>query len=197
MMRMLNRWLTGALFILLLNSPAWAAWELNNAESTLYYVSSKAAAISEINTFTNLSGSISNQGSASLEIDLASVDTAIEVRDQRVRDILFEVDRYPTATIRVDIDPDSLADLDTGHSLSGTYNYTLSLHGMSNDLSTTLKVTRLSEDQFEISSVQPIIINAGTFGLSAGVEALREVAGLPSINPNVVVSFSLLYEESM
>ena len=58
-------------------------------------------------------------------------------------------------------------------------------------------MTKLSNDRIEIQSLQPVLINAGQFALAQGVEALREVAGLPSINPNVVVTFTLVYQQSM
>jgi hypothetical protein len=58
-------------------------------------------------------------------------------------------------------------------------------------------LSKTSDSRIEIQPAQPIIIGAGLFGLAAGVEALREVAGLPSINPNVVVDFSLSFDEGM
>ncbi|MDG2090656.1 MAG: YceI family protein [Gammaproteobacteria bacterium] len=176
---------------------AQAEWALNNADSSFYYVTSKAAAISEINTFTNLSGDIDNSGSAILEIDLTSVDTAIEIRDQRVKDMLFETQQYPTATVNIDIDSSALTNMDAGTSTVASYNYSLSLHGVTTELIANLRLTKISDSQIEIQPAQPLIIGASLFGLAEGVEALREVAGLPSINPNVIVDFSLSFDEGM
>lgn len=181
----------------LLSMSAQADWELNNADSSFYYVSSKAAAISELNYFANLSGSISADGNAVLEVDLASVDTAIDIRNQRVRDMLFETQQYPTAIITIDVDSAALTNMASGSSSVESYDYSLSLHGVTADLSASLRLTKLSDGRIEIQTAQPIIIGAGLFGLTEGVEALREVAGLPSINPNVVVDFTLFYEDSM
>lgn len=189
--------LISIVFLTAFSMPGWAQWQLNNDESSLYYVTNKAAAIAEVNTFSRLSGEISTGGTATLTIDLSSVSTAIEIRDQRMQEILFEVGQYPSATVSIDTSMTNFASLETGEAARVNVNYTLSLHGMSNSLSTPLKIVKLADDKLEISSVQPIIINAGQFGLAQGVEALREVAGLPSINPNVVVSFSLVYDHSM
>jgi polyisoprenoid-binding protein YceI len=191
------KFLIGGPLLGLISLSANADWNLNNADSSLYYVTSKAAAISEVNTFTNLNGVISNSGTASLEIDLASVDTAIEIRDQRVRDILFEIEQYPTASIGIEINSSELANMAAGTSMISNYDYNLSLHGISAALNTDLRLTKVSDSRIEIQPAQPIIIGAGLFGLAEGVEALREVAGLPSINPNVVVDFSLFYDEDM
>lgn len=181
----------------LYSHAAQAEWQLNSADSSLFYVTSKAAAISEINTFANLSGEITNTGAATLEIDLASVDTAIEIRDQRVRDILFETQQYPTANVSIDINSSALANMASGSSTVNSYSYILSLHGVSTELNATLRLTKISDNRIEIQPAQPIIIGASLFGLAEGVEALREVAGLPSINPNVIIDFSLVYDESM
>jgi len=43
--------------------------------------------------------------------------------------------------------------------------------------------------------VKPIIVMADTHGLVSGVEALREVAGLPSISRAVPVSFNVVFEQ--
>ncbi|MFL2840467.1 MAG: YceI family protein [Pseudohongiellaceae bacterium] len=181
----------------LLCMPAHADWELNNADSNFYFVTSKAAIISEINSFANLTGRISSSGNAILEIDLVSVDTAIDIRNQRVRDMLFETQKFPTATISIDIDPAGLSNMAAGTSVIVAENYNLSLHGIVAELTTNLRVTKTSSSRIEVQPAQPIIVGAGQFNLTAGVEALREVAGLPSINPNVVVDFFLVYENDM
>ncbi len=185
------------LFLGLPSMSAHADWELSNADSSFYYVSSKAAAISEVNSFTNLSGDITNSGSATLEIDLASVDTAIEIRDQRVKDMLFEIQQYPTATISMDVNASALANMAAGSYRIANLDYSLSLHGITADLSAILKISKISDSRIEIQNAQPIILGAGLFGLTEGVEALREVAGLPSINPNVVIDFSLFFDENL
>lgn len=185
------------LFLGLLSMSAQADWELNNADSSLYYVTSKAAAISELNYFANLSGNISDGGNAILEIDLSSVETAIDIRNQRVKDILFETEQFPTATINIDVDMAALSNLAAGSSSLANYDYNLSMHGINANLNASLRLTKLSNGRIEIQPAQPIIIGAALFGLAEGVEALREIAGLPSINPNVIVDFSVIYEDSM
>jgi len=42
-----------------------------------------------------------------------------------------------------------------------------------------------------VSSLAPVIVQANEFGLVAGVEKLKELAGLPSISLAVPVSFVL------
>jgi hypothetical protein len=51
----------------------------------------------------------------------------------------------------------------------------------------------LTADRLLVSSVRPVIVNAGPLGLDEGVERLREAAGLPSISPAVPVTFQLTF----
>ena len=44
-----------------------------------------------------------------------------------------------------------------------------------------------------VTTVAPIVVNANGLELVAGIEALREVAGLPSISYSVPVTFSLTF----
>jgi hypothetical protein len=45
-----------------------------------------------------------------------------------------------------------------------------------------------------VSTIKPIIVMAESFDLINGVQALREVAGLPSISRAVPVTFQLMLE---
>ena len=177
----------------LASAAAQADWSLDAEASSFLYVTSKASALSEVNNFTGLSGSISDAGEATLEIDLASVSTNIEIRDERMRDLVFQVADFPSATVQVNVDSARLDALKVGEQLDDSWDATISLHGMEQTLAAGLRVTKLADDAVQVHTLQPLLVAASSFGLSAGVEQLREVAGLPSINPNVVVNFTLVY----
>lgn len=172
---------------------AQAEWTLDGDASSFHYVTSKAAAISELNRFTGLSGAIGDDGAATLEIDLASVATNIEIRDQRMRELVFEVDRFPSASVAVRVDAAALAGLEAGEVLEQEVEARVSLHGMEQTVAANLAVTALADGSLQVHTLTPLLVGAGSFGLAGGVEQLREVAGLPSINPNVVIHFTLVY----
>ncbi len=180
--------LTGAM-------SAQAAWELDGAASSFHYVTSKASAVSEVNTFTGLSGAISDAGAASLAINLASVDTGIDIRNERMRDIVFQVAQHAQATVSVTVDAAALNALAVGDSMTGTYTANVSLHGISQDMTAELKVVKLASNSLQVSTVRPLIVGAASFGLAEEVEQLREIANLTSINPNIVVNFTLVYNQ--
>ena len=80
-----------------------ANWTLQPSSSHIHFLSVKATHIGEVHSFTKLSGSIQDNGQATLNIDLASVDTLIPIRDQRMRDLLFVVEDHPMAIIKTKI----------------------------------------------------------------------------------------------
>jgi polyisoprenoid-binding protein YceI len=170
-----------------------ADWQLDAAASSLYYVTSKASAVSEVNSFATLGGAIDAQGKATLGIDLASVQTSIEIRDQRMREIVFQTAQFPQATVTLQVDTAALDAMAAGSSTTTSTTASLDLHGMSQELAVDLNIIKLDADSIQVQNVKPLIVAAGSFGLAEAVEQLREIAGLPAINPNVVVDFTLVY----
>src|SRR5690606_32994999 len=119
----------------------------------------------------------------------------IEVRDQRMRDIVFQVAQFPEAVITVPVDSDMIDSLQAGVPAAATYTATVSLHGMTQEVAADLQVVKLNANTLQVSLAKPLVIGAAAFGLAEGVEELRNIAGLTTINPNVVIDFSLLYRQ--
>ncbi|HEY0961315.1 MAG TPA: YceI family protein [Pseudomonadales bacterium] len=192
---MQSKALNAGMAALLLSGAAQADWTLDAANSRFHYVTSKAAAISEVNSFGGLSGAIAGDGTATLTIDLATVNTAIEIRDQRMRDIAFRVGEFPSADVSVKVDAamlDAMAPGTLGEPQS--YTASVSLHGVTKDVAAELQIVKLDADTVLVQLAKPLLVAAGDFGLAEGVEELRTIANLPSINPQVVVDFSLVYD---
>ena len=179
----------------LMSAGAQADWTLNGAASSLHYVTSKAAAVSEVNTFGSLAGNIAADGTATLAIDLATVSTAVEVRDQRMRDIAFKVSEFPKAEVTVKVDAAALDRMAPGATSSGSYEATLRMHGTSTTIPAELRVIKLDADTVLVQTAKPLLVAASAVGLAEAVEELRTVANLPSINPQVVVDLSLTYDK--
>lgn len=184
--------------LLLLSSPAavLAEWTLDNDASSLAYVTTKANAAAEVNHFEYLSGSIDDAGDALLEIDLNSVNTLVEIRDERMRDVLFETGTYPTATASMKVDMSAVRSLGVGKTAAVTGEAILNLRDTEVSLTASLLVVRLAENRLLVSTNKPLIVNASQVGLLAGIEKLRELAGLPSISPAVPVTLSLVFEKT-
>src|SRR6516165_791934 len=92
-------------------SAAAQEWLLNAGASHFYMQTVKANAIFEIHQFTGLDGSISNDGDAVVRIDLTSVASGIDVRDVRMRFLLFETYKFPNAEVSAKLDMGALRTL--------------------------------------------------------------------------------------
>ncbi len=190
-MRVLTALALGAV----LASPAYAGWTLDNDASRINFVSTKANAAAEVHTFGTLNGTVDDDGNATLSIDLNTVDTAIEIRDERMRSMLFETEQFPAATLAATVDMAVVSRLAAGDTADLTSEGQLMVHGTTSSITFDITVSRLTDDRILVASRKPVIVNASQVGLLAGVEKLREVAGLPSISPAVPVSFILAFDQ--
>ena len=175
-------------------SAAQAHWSLDNEASSLSFVTVKAEHVAEAHSFDRLSGTIGDNGDVEITIELASVNTMIQIRNERMQEMLFETNMFPEATISGSIDRDALTDMDAGTSTARQIDFELSLHGQSVALAADVQITRTGEGVV-VSTLKPIIVMSDAFALTAGVEKLREVAGLPSISRAVPVSFTVVFEQ--
>lgn len=176
--------------------PAGADWILDNDNSRISFVSTKANAAAEVHRFARLDGRVDEDGNVTVSIDLESVDTAIEIRDERMREMLFETERFPTATLAATVDLDAVDAMQAGTSTSMTVEGQLMLHGATMSLTIDMTVARLGDSRVMVASRTPMIVNGSQVGLLEGIERLREVAGLPTISPAVPVMFVLTFDRT-
>lgn len=180
--------------VLMASSSTWAAWQLDNDHSRVNFVSVKKNKIGEAHRFTQLKGSLSDSGKLSIEIPLASVETGIPIRNERMQKLLFESKMFPTANISAKIDPKHFK-LKTGQSKIVTVDADVGLHGVNQLVNTEVMVSRLSKNKLLVTSLKPIVIRPADFGLEKGVEKLMAIAKLPGITQSVPVSFVLTFEQ--
>lgn len=183
-----------SLTAVLWSAAASAGWILDNDYSRISFVSTKAGSAAEVHRFATLDGRVDGDGNVTISIDLDSVDTAIEIRDERMREMLFETGRYPTATLAATVDLAAVDALDAGASTTMTTEGQLMLHDTAVSLTIEMAVARLSDSRVLVVSQKPMIVNASQVGLLEGVERLREIAGLPTISPAVPVTFVLAFD---
>jgi len=173
-------------------SSANAHWMLVESESSLSFVSTKNQHISEIHQFKTLKGEFSPEGRLQIEIDLASIDSGIGIRDTRMQEKLFLVDKFPSANLTAQL-PDSVLTLAKGSSISVRLPAELTIMGISKTITVTVQVSRKSDNGIVATSTQPILISAADFGLTSGIEILQKLAGLSGIGLTVPVNFNLVF----
>jgi polyisoprenoid-binding protein YceI len=192
--------ITGSLFLAACSqsapeaTPLAGEWTVDGADSRLSYVSVKAGDIAESNRFTGLSGSVSAEGKALIEIDLATVSTGVDIRDGRMRDILFNVAQNPVATVTAQLDPKAFEGMAIGESAIHPVEAVVKLKGIESSVYADLEVTRIANDKVVVATTEPIILDANSFDLGDGLAQLRELASLPSISTAVPVTFAFSFE---
>jgi polyisoprenoid-binding protein YceI len=177
------------LITVVVTGSAHAGWDVT-ASSRVGFVSIKNNSIGENNVFEQLTGSISDAGLVALSIDLTSVETGVGIRNERLQRMLFEVGKFPTATVQATLSPSQLEALNAGASVSETVKVTVSLHGVSVDKLAALSVG-VSENGLRVTSTQPIVVTAQDFGLESGVAALQAIAGLNAISRSIPITVDL------
>lgn len=186
--------LTGAL--VLSASPVLADWTLDPERSAVTYVTIKSKDIPENNHFKEMHGQIDDQGQVVVTLMLDSVETLVPIRNERMREILFDTANYKEAELKARIDPKVLESLAVGQIQRIAAEGHLSLHGQTQTRTLSMMVGRLDANTLMVASAEPLLIEASKFGLSANVEKLREIAGLPSISEAVPVVFVVTFTQT-
>jgi OOP family OmpA-OmpF porin len=169
-------------------------WVLDGGASHFYMQTAKAGSVVEIHQFTGLQGSLSNTGDADVKIDLTSVSSGVDVRDVRMRFLLFETYKFPNAEVTAKIDMAKLKDLKTQTRDTYPLHFTLALHGMTKDFDAAVFVTRLSDKSVSVATAKPIVVKADDFGLAGGIAKLSEAVNGTPIVSAASFTFDLVFE---
>jgi hypothetical protein len=156
-------------------------------------ISIKQTDIAEVHTFENFRASIDDSGGANMQVDLASIATNVELRDERLREFLFDTTNFPMASAALQLDMLSVDTIAVGSSAEVPVSASFDLHGETRMLDATLLVTRLSETTIQVKTTQPIVLDASDYGLELGIQKLLELAGLESISTAVPVEFMFTF----
>ncbi len=185
--------LATVIFVSLIGSTALAQdWALDAESSHIAFGSVKKNTAGEVHTFETVSGTVTADGSATIEIDLASVQTYIDIRNERMVEHVFQ--NTPTATISAQIDMEAVSELAVGDStvLDATGN--VSLAGNELELDAELFVMRVSDGRVMVSTQNMIMLSTADMGLTAGIDKLMELASLPGITRVSPVTLRLIFD---
>ena len=175
------------------SQPVSSEWTLDPAASAISFMSIKAGDGAENHGFGTLTGKVGADGAVRIEIALDSVETNVDIRNERMREMFFETTDYPVAVVNGAVDLGDFAELAVGESAKRDASLSLDLHGQESAIDATLTVTRIGENRVLVATAAPVVVHVADFGLQAGLDALRDVAGLPSITPVAPVYASLVF----
>ncbi len=170
-------------------------WVLNSQSSILRFQSVKNEIKVESSTFATYTGSIDETGLATVRIALDSVDTKVDLRNVRMRFLLFETFQFPEATVTMQIAPEILADLAEVRRKIVVLPYTINLHGVTSEREVEVAITLMDDDTVVVASSTPISLLTEEFALSDGVLKLEDAAKV-DILPSSTVSFDFTFKRA-
>ena len=174
------------MILLLISSPAWSSWEVANG-SIIQFISIKNNAVGELSQFESVVGSVTDEGQLDIRVALNAVETNVGIRNERMKELLFEVGLFPEAKITAQLAPSAVSATQS-HIIETTL--AIDLHGQVVNRTATLQVAP-NEQGLSVVSVEPILLTASEFGLESGVAALQSIAGLAAISRVIPVTVRL------
>jgi len=146
-----------------------------------------------VQRFLVLHGKVDGKGAAQLQVELESVNSGIPLRDERMRNQLFEIKTFPEALISTQINLQPINDLAPGAQLELRLPLSVTLHGKTHTYNAELLATRLDDRRFQVVTLEPLVSNAEDFDLAPGLENLRKLADLSAISLSVPVGAVLIF----
>lgn len=177
------------------DNPFAPGWIMDGETSALRFQSVKNATKVESSTFATYIGTIDETGLATVRVLLDSVDTQVDLRNVRMRFLMFETFQYPEAVITMQIDPAQMADLEEVRRKVITAPYTIELHGVTSEREAEIAVTLLSDDRVSVTSATPISLPTADFNLDGGLAKLEEAAKVVII-PSATVTFDFSFDRA-
>jgi len=100
----MKKWIGIAALASLVSFSCAAQWQVTEQDSRVSFVSVKKGDIAEVHHFKQLNGVLKDDGQFELTIPLMSVATGIDIRDERMQNLLFEVSLFPELKLSSQVD---------------------------------------------------------------------------------------------
>ncbi|WP_170384368.1 c-type cytochrome [Ruegeria atlantica] len=166
-------------------------WTLAPESSHLAYGTIKKDTVGEVNSFTGLSGHVTPDGQVEIQIDLSSVETNIDIRNERMIEHVFR--KAGTASLKAKFDMAEVSSLSVGETALVDADAMLSLAGAEVAFDAEMFVARLSDTSVTVSTNDMVFISTEDAAVNTGVDKLMELANLPSITRTVPVTARLIF----
>ena len=176
-------------------APAYAdSWTLDGEASKVAFGSVKKNTVGEVHHFKSVSGSVDDAGKVNVEIDVASVETWIDIRNERIQKMVF--DASPKAILTAQVDAEALNKLAPGDTTTVDVEGNLSINGNDIEIATALFVARLSDKKMMVTTDEMIMLSTKEAGIDGGIDQLMKVAKLPGITRVSPVTLRLVFAQT-
>lgn len=183
--------LTAAALALVAGTASAEMWTLDGANSKVGFGSVKSDVIGEGHSFSGLSGTVSEDGMVELTLDLATVNTDLDIRNERIQEHVFKM--APSAQLMAEVDMDAMKGLAVGSTMESVVEGTVMFLGEEVFVDLPVVAARLADDKVLIMSDGITYISTEELGIDAGIDKLMELARLERIDRAVPVTVRLMF----
>lgn len=166
-------------------------WTLDAGGSKIGFGSVKSDFVGESHTFSGLSGTVADDGTVDITLDLTSVNTNVDIRNERINEHVFQM--APTAQLMAEVDMDMMKTMAVGDTMTSVVEGTLMFLGQEVFVDLPVIAARLSDERVLIVSDGVTYLSTEELGIEAGVDKLMELAGVPSIDRAVPVAVRFMF----
>ncbi|NRB31662.1 MAG: YceI family protein [Rhizobiaceae bacterium] len=181
--------MTGSVF-----AGGHAKWSAVEDQSRIAFGSIKKDTVGEVHHFEGVTGTVGEDGKLTLAVDLGSVETNIDIRNERMLEHVFQGGKAK-AMVSGEIDLDEVKDLKPGDTSIIDFEGVLAFAGINVDVEAEMLVARLAENRVLVSTADFIMVSTEDFGIDPGVNKLMELAKLPGITRVTPVAVRVVFEK--
>ena len=181
--------MTGSVF-----AGGHAKWTAVEDQSRIAFGSIKKDTVGEVHHFEGITGTVGEDGKLTLAVDLASVETNIDIRNERMLEHVFQGGKAK-AMVSGEIDLDEVKDLKPGDTSIIDFEGVLAFAGVNVDVEAEMLVARLAENRVLVSTADFIMVSTEDLGIDPGVNKLMELAKLPGITRVTPVAVRVVFEK--
>lgn len=191
-MNNLKTLIAGAGFALLANAGLAQTWVVDPSASAVSFGSVKKGSIGEAHSFTAVSGQVGQDGRATITVALGSVETNIDIRNERMIEHVFN--NMEIASVTGEVDMDAVQALAIGEMAPVYVDATLHMMGESVGFDAPMIAVRLGENRAMIVSDGIAYLSTADLGIDEGIDKLMELASLPSIARSFPLTVRLVFD---
>lgn len=169
-------------------------WKSVDSESRVAFGSVKKNVAGEVHHFEKVTGVVKEKGDMVITIDLGSVQTNIDIRNERMAEHVFQKGKA-TAAITGVIDMSEVNALKPGETKVIEIEAKLTFAGVENEIDAEMLVARLSEDRVLVTTADFIMLSTEDLGIDAGVDKLMKLAKLPGITRVTPVAIRMVFQK--
>ncbi|MBB5722584.1 polyisoprenoid-binding protein YceI [Loktanella ponticola] len=172
-------------------TAAAETWTMDSGASVVGFGSVKSNSIGEAHTLNVTSGTVADDGTVNVQLDLASIQTNIDVRNERIGE--FVLADETSAQLTASVDTEAMNALGVGEHMITEVEGDLTLLGNDIPVYLDMFIMRTAEDQVLVTSNSMLFVSTEEAGIDAGIDTLMELASLSDITRTLPVTLRFIF----